>query len=236
MGRSADLRAATPHLNEGEQIGVHKRMKRKSFDEAKEILRIAAQSYKNNYINKNVLFVASRGDAFHLYEVTFFAKNFMHLTGNIKSMSSKHFYNLAKSGSLKKDDFTFAKDGTTDMKLDVLQPIMNLFCTAQMIGDYNNLHEWVVVDKMVGTVTIAMGFKKDEDANCNVPCTALKTDVRTVSLKPVLPIIAIFRKDRCEKLYDEVTKLAKGVTVERLASMTELSKIVDFKNLKHSKV
>ena len=110
-------------------------MKSKSFDEAKEILRIAAQSYKNNYINKNVLFVASQGDAAHLYEVTFFAKNFMHLTGNIKNMSSKHFYNLAKSGSLKKDDFIFAKDGTTDMKLDVLQPLMNLLYTAQMIGD-----------------------------------------------------------------------------------------------------
>ena len=164
---------------------MQKRMKRKSFDDAKEILRIAAQSYKNNYINKNVLFVASHGNAIRLYEVTFFAKNFMHLTGNTKNMSSKHFYNIAKSGNLKKDDFIFAKDGTTDMKLDALQPLMNLLYTAQMIGDYNNLHEWVVADKMVGTVTIAMGFKKDEDANCNVPCTALKTDVRTVSLKPV---------------------------------------------------
>ena len=63
-----------------------------------------------------------------------------------------------------------------------------------MIGDYNNSHEWVVADKMVGTVTIAMGFKKDKDANYNVPCTALKTDVRTVSLEPVLPILAILRK------------------------------------------
>ena len=147
-------------------------------------------------------------------------------------MSSKHFYNLAKSGSLKKEDFIFAKDGTTDMKLDVLQPLMNLPYTAQMIGDYNNLHEWVVTDKMVGTVTIAMGFKKDEDANCNVPCTALKTDVRTVSLKPVLPITAIFRKDRSEKLYCEATRFAKGITIESLSSKTELAGIVDFENLK----
>jgi len=35
---------------------------------------------------------------------------------------------------------------------------------------------------------------KNDDANCIVPCTDLKTDVRTVSLKPVLPIIAILRK------------------------------------------
>jgi len=207
-------------------------MKRKSFDEAKEILRIAAQSYKCNYINKNVLFIASRGDGVHLYEVTFFVKNFMHLTGNIKNMSSKYFYNLARSGSLKKDDFIFAKDGTTDMKLDVLQPLMNILYTAQMIGDYNDSHDWVVADKMVGTVTIVMGFKKDKDANCNVPCTALKTDVRIVSLKPVLPIIAIFRKDRSEKLYSESTRFAKGVTVESLVSMAELTGVVDFENLK----
>jgi len=58
-------------------------MKNKSFDEAKEILRIAAQTYKNNYLNKNVLFIAKRDDVENLYEVAFFAKNFMHLTGNI---------------------------------------------------------------------------------------------------------------------------------------------------------
>ena len=85
MGRRADLWVATPHLNAEEQKGMHKRMKRKSFDEAKEILRITAQSYKINYINKNVLFVASQGDTVNLYEVAFFAKNFMHLTGNIKT-------------------------------------------------------------------------------------------------------------------------------------------------------
>ena len=210
---------------------MHKKKKRKSFDEAKEILRVDAQSYKNNCINKNLLFVASHGAPVHLYEVTFFAKNFMHLTGNIKNMSSKHFYNMAKSGSLKKDDFIFAKDGTTDMKLDVLKPLMNLLYTAQMIGNYNNLHEWVVADKMVGTVTIAMGFKKDEDTDCNVPCTVLKTDVRTISLKPVLPITAIFRKDRGEKLYGEATRIANGVTIESLASIAELAGIVDFENL-----
>ena len=214
---------------------MHMKMKRKTFEEAKEILRIAAQAYKNNYINKNVLFVAMSDESVSLYEVSFFAKNFMHLTGNTKPMSSKHFFNLAKSGSLKKDDFAFAKDGTTDMKLDVLLPLMNIVYNAQMIGDYNNLHEWVVTDKMVGTVTIAMGFKKDEEADCNVPCTALKTDVRTVSLKPVLPIKAILRKDRGEKLYNEVTRYAKGITSESLSSMIELADIVDFKRLKYSK-
>jgi len=207
-------------------------MKSKSFDEAKEILRIATKLYKSNYINKNVLFVASRGDEVHLYEVAFFAKNFMHLTGNTKTMSAKFFYNLSRSGSLKKSDFIFAKDGTTDMKLDVLQPLMNLLFTAQMIGDYNDSHDWVVADKMVGTVTIAMGFKRDEDANCNVPCTALKTDVRTVSLKPILPITAVFRKDRSEKLYSEATRFAKNVTGESLASIAELAEVIDFDNLK----
>ena len=76
----------------------HMGMKRKSFEEAKEILRIAAQLYKVNYVNKSVLFVASRGTDTQLYEVAFFVKNFMHLTGNTKSMSSKHFFNLARSG------------------------------------------------------------------------------------------------------------------------------------------
>jgi len=206
-------------------------MRGKSFEEAKEILRVAAQAYQNNYINKSVLFVASRGTVAKLYEVAFFAKNFMHLTGNIKSMSTKQFYNLAKRGSLKKSDFAYAKDGTTDMKLDVLQPLMNILYTAQMIGDYNDSHDWVVADKMVGTVTIAMGFKRDEDADCNVPCTALKTDVRTITLDPVLPIIAVLRKDRSENFYTEVTRFAKDITPEKLKSMTELAKIVDFENL-----
>ncbi|MCL2627356.1 MAG: PBECR4 domain-containing protein [Oscillospiraceae bacterium] len=218
---------------------MHKKMKRKSFDEAKEILRVAAKLYKDNYINKDVLFVAMRDDKAHLYEVTFFERNFMHLTGNSKNVSAKYFYNLAKNGSLKKDDFGFAKDGTTDMKLDVLKPLMNILYTAQMIGDYNNSHEWVVADKMVGTVTIAMGFKKDEEAKCNIPCTALKTDVRAISLKPVLPIIAILRKNRSEKKYSEVTRLAKGITVESLVNIKELKALlgstVIYKDYPHNK-
>jgi len=206
-------------------------MRRKSFEEAKEILRVAAREYQKNFINKSVLFVAARGITVQLYEVAFFAKNFMHLTGNTKSMSSKQFFNLAKNGSLKKGDFAFADDGTTDMKLDVLHPLMNILYTAQMIGSYNDSHDWVVADKMAGTVTIAMGFKKDEIANCNIPCTALKTDVRSVARDPVLPIIAIFRKERNKKLYSEATRLAKGVTPEKLAILQELVEVIDFDNL-----
>ena len=81
-----------------------------------------------------------------------------------------------------------------------------------MIGDYNNSHDWVVTDKMVGTVTIAMGFKKDEDANCNVPCTALKTDVRTVEAKTAFINEynrLYFEKHGCYRTEDE--KLEKSI-------------------------
>ena len=37
-----------------------------------------------------------------------------------------------------------------------------------------------------------------------------------------------FKKDRGEKLYCEVTRFAKSVTVESLVSITELAGIVDF--------
>ena len=57
-----------------------------------------------------------------------------------------------------------------------------------------------------------MGFRKD--GLYYMPNTSLKTDVRTVTKKPVQRIAAIFVKKFSEAKYLNMTYIAKGLTLD----------------------
>ena len=62
------------------------------------------------------------------YEVAFYRYNFLHLTGvllNKKTTASAiHFYQKCLDKRLTENDFSFAKDGSTWQKLDILERMM----------------------------------------------------------------------------------------------------------------
>jgi len=201
----------------------------KTKTEALRIIHNSALAYQNNLVNKNVLFITVNNGKADLFESSFLTRNFLHLTGVHTHHNSTTFYALAIRDRIRDRDISFAADGTTDLKLDVLKSLMSIHKTARMLGDYDNSQRLLVTDKLVGTVTLAMGFRRDGDFY--MPNTALKTDMRTVSIKPVQRIIAIFVKKFTDAIYRELTYLAKGISINDDLMTLALRDKVDKDNL-----
>ena len=184
----------------------------KTKSEALRIIHNSALAYQNNLSGKNVLFIAVNNGKADPFEASFLTRNFLHLTGVRTSHNSTTFYTLAIRDRIREQDISFAADGTTDRKLDVLKSLMNIHKTARMLGDYDNSQRLLVTDKIAGTVTSAMGFRRDGDFY--MPNTALKTDMRIITKKPVQRIAAIFVKGFADTMYCELTYLAKDISID----------------------
>ena len=185
--------------------------------EALRIIHNSAIAYRNNLLNKNIMFVALKDDVSQVFETKFLPSNFKHLTGIITNLNSSRFFEAAFSNKLKASDINFARDGTTQKKLDILYSLMYIHKTAKMAGDFESSHKVLLSDKIAGTTTAIMGFIKDD--NYFVPNTVIKDDVRKIARKPTLVIIAIFIKPDKQPLYNEISFLRKDTTLEQLIEL-----------------
>lgn len=104
-------------------------------EDAINIISKSVKEYKNNLVNNNLLFIAGQPDKPIVLETVFLPRHFLHLTGvklnggNQKKQNK--FYNKCLSGKLSPDDFYMTSDGTTEMKLMVILPLMNIHKTAK---------------------------------------------------------------------------------------------------------
>jgi len=191
-------------------------LKSKTKAEALRIIHNSAVAYKNNLLNRNVMFVAEKDDVTQLFETKFLPSNFRHLTGIMTNLNSTRFFEAAVGNKLKESDIQFARDGTTQKKLDILFSLMNIHKTAKMAGDFEGSHKVLLSDKIAGTTTAVMGFVKDD--NYFVPNTIIKDDVRQLTRKPTLVISAIFIKPDKQSVYSEISFLRSGMTVEHIVN------------------
>ena len=188
-------------------------MRLRTKEEALKIIYACAKLYRENLSNKCVLFVAAEGKSVITFESLFLPQNFKHLTGVRSKLSGADFFGLVIRNKLSPSEIELADDGTTDLKLDVLQQLMNIHKTARMVGDYDQSRSLFIADKIAGTVTAAMGFV--HSMNYYLPKSALKTDVRDITLKTThRRIIAIFVKNRNDDIYNELSYLANGVWLD----------------------
>jgi hypothetical protein len=198
-------------------------------ENALKIIVECAKQYRDNLSNRKLLFVFQDSDNLQSLEVIFLPRNFLHLTGAIladKSLKSVDFYNLCIKGDLKTSAFELNKDGTTQVKLQVLSQAMNIHKTAKMVGNYTFTKSLLVTEKLAGTVTACMGFAREKGKrNLYVPNTVLRQDIRNVVDKPPKKVLAIFRKPQHEKTYEECTYLAKGVCLEEILTKEPGNKI-----------
>jgi len=70
-------------------------LKSKTKAEALRIIHNSAVAYKNNLLNKNVMFVAFKDEVTQLFETKFLPSNFRHLTGIITNLNSTRFFEAA---------------------------------------------------------------------------------------------------------------------------------------------
>ena len=196
-------------------------------EEAIRIVVHCAEKYRQELERKSLLFLCvDKHMAVSVYEFCFFGYNYQHLTGlkvkrnqkletdeektetSEKEITAIPFYEKCLEHKISPDDFEFAEDGTTMLKLDILPSLITKNLSASMIGDYNSNKPKLYTEKLAGGVKACMGFVSDSASGFYVPNTVLKEDIRD-NVNNWLRIIAIFRKPVADKKYAEITYLAK---------------------------
>ena len=205
-------------------------MQLRTNEEAIRIIYQCAVEYRENLSNKFVLFITAKDNNTAGFETLFLPQNFKHLTGVGSRLSGADFFGLAVRNRLSPNEITLAKDGTTDLKLDVLPQLMNIHLTARMAGDYDYSKTLLVADKIAGTVTAALGFVQTK--NIYLPKTALKADVRDITVQSTRRrIIAIFVKPRKDALYRQLTYIAKDISLDEVVHTHTIHDRIDRYNL-----
>lgn len=192
----------------------------------------AAKAYEENLRDNNLLFVCwDKHKRISYLEVEFNASNFMHLTGmrfseelrssliresngkidaNSDITFANEFYDRCINKRLSVEDFEFAEDGTTPLKLDVLPTLMKSNLSVNAIGDFDARTVKLYTEKIAGNINGCMGFIRDEKTNKNVPNTVLKADVRDC-VSESKRILITYRKKKDDLLYNEIVYVAKKV-------------------------
>lgn len=197
-------------------------------NEAINILVKCVKLYKENLEGKSLLIIFENNNEINKIEIIFSKSNFQHLTGieldNKKQVKS--FYNRCLNKVISEKDIKFKKDGTTELKLSVLEQLMNMNTNARMIGEYNFSKIYLYTDKVLGGIHATIGLKKVN--NYYVANTALKEDIRNVAIK-TNRIICIMSKEISKKLYEEITYIAKNIDIDKVLKDKNVIKNINFK-------
>lgn len=173
-----------------------------------------ADLYKKNLAGHSYLFVTTdKHHTVHCMEVTFDSSNFLHMTGlKVKQngITPRHFFSLCCDRRLRESDFTFASDGTAELKLRILPSLVRKDLSVRMVGDYNLAQPKLYTEKIAGSVSACIGFVRDSRSGRYVPNTVLNSDVRQM-VKSADRIVLTFRKRREEAQYTEIVYTAKKV-------------------------
>lgn len=198
-------------------------MKKYTKEEAIKIVTSCAEKYADELANRTLLFVCvDKKNKISCFEFAFYPWNYMHLTGlkvRRKSLAAEEdaneiaavdFYNRCLAHRLSPRDFEFADDGTTHMKLDVLEAVLNKNLSARMIGDYNSAKPKLYTERLAGGTKACLGFLVDKMSGQYVPNTVLNEDIRKYVTNYVR-VVAVYRKEVGEGQYEEVTYRAKDI-------------------------
>ncbi|MCD7814109.1 MAG: PBECR4 domain-containing protein [Lachnospiraceae bacterium] len=190
-----------------------------SKDDAIRIVTKYSEVYDKELNGRNLLFLCmDKHKAVSYIEFAFHDYNFMHLTGlkpACDGLKATDFYRRCLGHKLSPDDFAFAPDGTTPMKLDVLPLVICRNLSANMVGDFNSPHPKLYTEKAAGSTKAYIGFVKDVLTSEYVPNTVVKEDMR-MSVTDYKRVIAVYRKKRGEEKYAERVYLSGKIDWSRI--------------------
>lgn len=208
--------------------------------EKNEILRKLEKSaikYKENLQNKNLLIMYYENEKINYIETLFLARNFMHLTGvrladkNKKYKKANQFYNCCVNQKLSYKDIVIKKDGTTKLKLDIIEELTNIDKKCKMIGIYNNSKKELLTEILLGNIHMCLGMIKDLKMYY-IPNSLLKTDIRKLIIKPY-KVIGILKKEKCDKKYRNITYINKNIRIREIQKNIDLYNKIDIEVLKN---
>lgn len=213
------------------------------------IITRAADLYHTNLEDQKILFLYGvpsavrkqlQGESTKLlsiesYEVAFHRYNFLHLTGvhlnNFNVTSAIHFYEKCLDNRLTEEDFSFAQDGSTGQKLEILEDMMSVKRNVTMIGDFTDRGPKLFTEKVAGNVCGCIGFVKDRNTQLNVPNTLLQKDIRDVIASPVQKVYAVISKNYRSKKYSVIEKTDKGFDITKHLFSDKIERILDRENI-----
>lgn len=165
------------------------------------------------------------------YEVVFHRYNFLHLTGVRLNSSSVafaiHFFEKCLDNRLMQEDFSFARDGSTVQKLDILENMMGIKQNVTMIGDFTDRGPKLFTEKAAGNICGCIGFVRDRNTRLNVPNTLLKKDIRDVTASPVQKVYAVLSKSYTTERYSVLEKVDKGMNMKKCFFAEKIEKILE---------
>lgn len=196
--------------------------------QAISIITKCAKQYRQFLENKQVAFVYRDENNHSNYTtVKFRSYNFLHFTGVSprKGINANGFYRVALNNRLSEDDFSFKHNHTTELKLNILETIMNIDTKARMIGNYIGPHLELYTEKVTGTTTACLGLIQIKD--CYVPNSVLNEDIRSIIPKPPGKIYAIFKKNINSPVYTQITYKSQNINITKKCLPSELIKEID---------
>ncbi|CAG7591539.1 hypothetical protein PEPTYR26121_01381 [Peptoniphilus tyrrelliae] len=180
------------------------------------------KKYKANLAGKQLLVISTTNKIISTTEIEFSLRNYPHLTGvklgkdpkTNNPITSTQFVNKILRERLQTEDWEYKKDGTTGLKLKILENIVEVHKTARMIGVYSGNRVMLNTNLCLGNIYCYLGVVKTSSCtrfgnNVYVPNTAINNDIRE-EIKEPEKIIAIYRKNKTDKIYQELTYIAKG--------------------------
>lgn len=196
--------------------------------QAIHIIINCAKQYQKRLEGKQVAFVYRDEHNHSSYTtVRFYSHNFLHFTGVIQrtGMSANDFYRAALNSRLSEHDFSFKNNHTTELKLLILDSIMNIDTRARMIGNYAGPHLDLYTEKVTGTTTACLGLIQGK--HYYIPNSVLSEDIRSIILPPPGIIYAIFKKPIKATLYTQLTYVAQNINITKKCLPKELIKEID---------
>lgn len=200
-----------------------------------------AKIYDSKLRNKDFLIVFKEidilgNDKIKYIEVKCRKNNYMHLTGvkyinknlrnknkneNYDIVYANNFFDLIMSSRLNINYCYYKADETTNIKLEILNHILNFPFNAVMIGNYNYSKPHLYTKKICGTITSCIGFINANESL--YPNTILKEDIRNITEK-TFPIIMICSKSKDETKYNVITR--KGKLFNKVAIPKEIKELL----------
>ncbi len=204
--------------------------------EAINMISNCAKTYKK-YLDGNQIVFVYRDERNHAdyTEVKFRSYNFLHFTGVSlrKGLTANDFYRFALNNRLSEHDFSFKNNHTTELKLNVLDTIMNIDTKARMIGNYAGPHLDLYTEKVTGTTTACLGLIEKD--GYYIPNSVLSEDIRSIVPRPPGKIFAIFKKDiRCP-LYTQLTYKSQSIEITKKCLPTALLASIEPSLLEYKK-
>ena len=154
-------------------------------------------------------------------KIKFVKNNFLHLTGIKTNLSPKDFYKFLKKDRLKEKDINIKDNGTTRLKLDIVDQMHHLIYTPTVIGDYDGFTKIKLdVDSVLGNTKangICIGLKNIKPNNY-APKSLLKENIKHITHK-TNSVLLTLKKNCSNKEFNIVTYKSKKIDIEKFVEI-----------------